>query len=58
LQSKARLANERRRDEEAVPKLIEQPFDPDEFPLASLQAFGNKETLSGGYATGKLTNLM
>jgi len=30
--------------EEAVSALIEQPFDPAEFPYAFLQAFGNKET--------------
>jgi hypothetical protein len=30
--------------EEAVSALVEQPFDPSEFPYAFLQAFGNKET--------------
>jgi hypothetical protein len=30
--------------EEAVSALVEQPFDPAEFPYAFLQAFGNKET--------------
>jgi hypothetical protein len=30
--------------EEAVSKLAEQPFDPDVFPYAFLEAFGNKET--------------
>jgi hypothetical protein len=30
--------------EEAVSQLAEQPFDPNEFPYAFLQAFGNKET--------------
>lgn len=30
--------------EEAVSALAEQPFDPQEFPFAFLQAFGNKET--------------
>lgn len=30
--------------EEAVSALVEQPFDPAEFPYSFLQAFGNKET--------------
>ncbi len=30
--------------EEAVSALAERPFDPEEFPFAFLQAFGNKET--------------
>jgi hypothetical protein len=30
--------------EEAISKLAEQPFDPEEFPYLFLQAFGNKET--------------
>src|SRR5437764_15016994 len=30
--------------EEAVSALAEAPFDPDEFPYAFLEAFGNKET--------------
>ena len=30
--------------EEAVSKLAEQPFDPEEFPFAFLEAFGNKPT--------------
>ncbi|EYD75936.1 Type II restriction enzyme, methylase subunit YeeA [Rubellimicrobium mesophilum DSM 19309] len=30
--------------EEAVSALAERPFDPDEFPFAFLEAFGNKET--------------
>lgn len=30
--------------EEAVSALVDQPFDPDEFPYAFLQAFGNRET--------------
>src|SRR3569833_694896 len=30
--------------EEAISALAEQPFDPEEFPFAFLQAFGNKET--------------
>ena len=30
--------------EEAISALAEQPFDPEEFPIAFLQAFGNKET--------------
>jgi hypothetical protein len=30
--------------EEAISTLASQPFDPDEFPYAFLQAFGNKET--------------
>src|SRR5687768_11370996 len=30
--------------EEAISALAEQPFDAQEFPLAFLQAFGNKET--------------
>lgn len=30
--------------EEAVSQLAEQPFDPEEFPFAFLQAFGNKAT--------------
>jgi hypothetical protein len=29
--------------EEAVPALTERPFDPEEFPSAFLEAFGNKE---------------
>jgi hypothetical protein len=30
--------------EEAISQLAEQPFDPDNFPYAFLEAFGNKET--------------
>ena len=30
--------------EEAISRLAEQPFDPDEFPFAFLEAFGNKST--------------
>ncbi len=30
--------------EEAVTRLAERPFDPQEFPFAFLEAFGNKET--------------
>src|ERR1700722_8020110 len=30
--------------EEAISALAEHPFDPEEFPFAFLQAFGNKET--------------
>lgn len=30
--------------EEAISLLAEQPFDPDEFPYAFLEAFGNKAT--------------
>src|SRR5205085_9766060 len=30
--------------EEAVSRLAEQPFDPQTFPFAFLEAFGNKET--------------
>src|SRR5215207_11071279 len=30
--------------EEAISALAGQPFDPEEFPFAFLQAFGNKET--------------
>ena len=30
--------------EEAITALAERPFDPQEFPFAFLQAFGNKET--------------
>jgi hypothetical protein len=30
--------------EEAVTRLAEQPFDPENFPYAFLEAFGNKET--------------
>ena len=30
--------------EEAISTLAEQSFDPEEFPFAFLQAFGNKET--------------
>ncbi|MCG6556904.1 hypothetical protein MB818_01735 [Ruegeria sp. 1NDH52C] len=30
--------------EEAISALAEQPFDPDEFPFAFLEAFGNKAT--------------
>ena len=30
--------------EEAVSALAERPFDPEEFPFAFLEAFGNKET--------------
>ena len=30
--------------EEAITELADQPFDPDEFPYAFLQAFGNKAT--------------
>ena len=30
--------------EEAISQLAEQPFDPDEFPFAFLEAFGNKQT--------------
>src|ERR1700733_8438520 len=30
--------------EEAISVLAERPFDPEEFPFAFLEAFGNKET--------------
>ena len=30
--------------EEAISKLADQPFDPQSFPYAFLEAFGNKET--------------
>jgi hypothetical protein len=30
--------------EQAISDLAEKPFDPEEFPYAFLQAFGNKET--------------
>jgi hypothetical protein len=30
--------------EEAASALAERPFDPEEFPFAFLEAFGNKET--------------
>lgn len=30
--------------EQAISALVEQPFDPEEFPYLFLQAFGNKET--------------
>jgi len=30
--------------EEAVSRLTVEPFDPDEFPFAFLEAFGNKKT--------------
>lgn len=30
--------------EEAVSRLAEAPFDPEEFPFAFLEAFGNKST--------------
>jgi hypothetical protein len=30
--------------EEAVSRLAEAPFDPEEFPFAFLEAFGNKQT--------------
>jgi hypothetical protein len=30
--------------EEAISKLAEQPFDPEQFPYAFLEAFGNKPT--------------
>jgi hypothetical protein len=30
--------------EEAVSRLAEAPFDPEEFPFAFLEAFGNKTT--------------
>jgi hypothetical protein len=30
--------------EEAISALAERPFDPQEFPYAFLEAFGNKET--------------
>ena len=30
--------------EEAVSRLAEKPFDPEEFPFAFLEAFGNKKT--------------
>lgn len=30
--------------EEAVSQMVEQPFDPEEFPFAFLEAFGNKAT--------------
>jgi hypothetical protein len=31
--------------EEAVSQLAEAPFDPEEFPFAFLEAFGNKATM-------------
>ena len=30
--------------EEAISALVEEPFDPAEFPFAFLEAFGNKST--------------
>ena len=30
--------------EEAISELAEQPFEPQEFPFAFLEAFGNKKT--------------
>jgi len=30
--------------EEAISQLADQPFDPENFPYAFLEAFGNKET--------------
>jgi len=38
--------------EEAVSGLAEQPFDPDEFPFAFLEAFGNKATTLKRLRTG------
>ena len=38
--------------EEAVSKLAECPFDPDEFPFAFLEAFGNKSTTIKRLRTG------
>jgi hypothetical protein len=38
--------------EEAVSKLAEAPFDPDAFPYAFLEAFGNKETTLKRLKTG------
>ena len=39
--------------EEAISKLAEQPFDPEEFPYLFLQAFGNKETTLKRLRTGE-----
>jgi len=38
--------------EEAVSRLAEQPFDPEEFPFAFLEAFGNKATTLKRLRTG------
>ena len=38
--------------EEAVSRLAEQPFDPEEFPFAFLEAFGNKTTTIKRLRTG------
>ncbi len=38
--------------EEAVSRLAEQPFDPESFPYAFLEAFGNKETTLKRLRTG------
>ena len=39
--------------EEAVTRLAERPFDPQEFPFAFLEAFGNKETTLRRLRKGK-----
>ena len=38
--------------EEAVSRLAEAPFDPEAFPYAFLEAFGNKETTLGRIKSG------
>ena len=38
--------------EEAVSRLAEEPFDPEEFPFAFLEAFGNKKTTIKRLRTG------
>ena len=38
--------------EEAFSRLAEAPFDPAEFPIAFLEAFGNKETTIKRLRTG------
>ena len=40
--------------EEAVSKLAERPFDPEDFPFAFLEAFGNKETTLKRLRKGEL----
>ena len=38
--------------EEAISQLADQPFDPENFPYAFLEAFGNKETTIKRLRTG------
>ncbi|NJM00724.1 MAG: class I SAM-dependent DNA methyltransferase, partial [Synechococcaceae cyanobacterium SM2_3_2] len=42
--------------EEAVSQLAEDPFDPEEFPFAFLEAFGNKPTTIKRLRSGTTTN--